>query len=68
MKNEILHIRNEHWLIRKAVSYDAAINEINIAKVSGSIGGKSFVNGNLIADVVQLNSDGSERKAYECSY
>lgn len=65
----------QRWKIREAVSLNAALNCIAHAKVSGSVGSKdtlnqTYVGGGItvLADVVQINSDGTERKPYTVSY
>lgn len=51
------------WKIRYARSLSDAEEAITMARATGSVGGKTFHNGELVADVVQLNPDGSERVA-----
>lgn len=78
MKNEIITVDGSKWLVREAESMDAALDEIAMARVTGSVGGKSTVRDvsihewygktegaeRVIADVVRLNDDGTERKPY----
>ncbi len=63
------------WKVREAVSLKAALNEIASACVMGSIGSKRIQNdigiggkSYTIADVHQINSDGTERQAYAMAY
>lgn len=62
---------NRRWKIREAVSLEAAMIAITSARVSGSIGAKNtlnetFIGGDItvLADVVQVNSDNTERTPY----
>lgn len=73
---------NRRWKVREAVSLKAAINSINFAMATGSIGSKDCrkemsraSNGDLIltrevvlADIVRVNSDNSEAQAYQLAY
>lgn len=68
------------YKVREAVSLRAACNEIAHARVTGSIGGKSssidYKRGipfnqqkeRVIANVVQVNSDNTERQPYQPAY
>ncbi len=62
------------WKVREAVSLKAAINEIAMAMVTGSVGSKSLQSAwpafteTVIADVVALNSDNTERQPYTMGY
>lgn len=58
----------QRWKVREARSLKDALDEIAHARVTGSIGGKTTRNGTLVADVVQINSDGSERRPYTQAY
>lgn len=69
--NRIVAVGGRNWLIREAVSAEAAFNEIANARITGSVGSKTLVdetrlnNGRGIwvqADVVALNEDGTERR------
>lgn len=60
------------WKVREAVSVKKALNEIAMARVTGSIGSKSILNETYIggsvtvlADVVRVHSDFTEQKPYE---
>ena len=64
MLNKILKINDTNWLIREAVSEEAARNCIAMARVTGSVGGKDKVNDRVIADVVRLHPDGRECLPY----
>ena len=75
LKNEILEVRNTRWLVKEAISKEVAIDAIYSAMVTGSIGetvilNKCFVGGGkeVIADVHQINSDGTLREAYKTAY
>lgn len=75
MKNEIIEISGRRWLVKQAVSREAALNAIASARCSGSVGqtdivDKTFIGGGktILAEVVQINSDGSERKPYTEAY
>lgn len=66
----------QRWKVREAVSLRAAVNCINMARVSGSVGGKdtetkynSYYGGydrvpvtHVLADVVKVNDDLTERQ------
>lgn len=63
------------WKVREAVSLAAAMNEISMARVTGSIGGKTIFDEThcggshrVISDVVQVNSDNTERQPYTEAY
>jgi len=58
----------QRWKVREARSLEAALDQIAFARVTGSIGGKTTINGTPVADVVQINSDGSERQPYTQAY
>ena len=66
MKNEIINEAGK-WLVREAVSLDEAMNAISFARVTGSVGSKHMEHRGgvevVMADVVRLNDDGTERKA-----
>lgn len=69
LKNEILNVDGKNWLVREAVSAEAARNTIASARVMGSIGGKDSATGTdgvpkVLADVVSLNDDGTECLPY----
>lgn len=75
MQNEIIEIGGRRWLVKQAVSREAALDAIASARCSGSVGqtdieDKTFVGGGkrILAEVVQINSDGSERKPYTEAY
>lgn len=58
----IKHIDGRKWLIRTARSMEDALDAIAHASVTGSVGSKTRVDDRVVADVVVLNTDGSERK------
>lgn len=78
MKDEIIEVDGQRWKVRQAKSREHALNCIAEARVTGSVGCKDTlqkVNRNLeveseeiLADVVQINSDGTERKPYTQAY
>lgn len=64
MKDEVINVDGTNWLVREAVSEEAARNTIAHARVTGSIGGKDALNGKTTADVVRLNPDNTECLPY----
>lgn len=63
------------WKVREARSVADAYNEIAHARVLGSIGGRSEVDETriggtryVLADVIEVNSDYTERKPYIPAY
>lgn len=63
------------WKVREAVSLNAALDAIAEAHVSGSIGQTDILDETLcggirrvMADVVQVNSDNTERQPYTQAY
>lgn len=75
MKNIIIEVSGQRWKIREAISMEAALSEIAMARCVGSIGGKSIVDNTFCggvkytsADVVKVNSDDSERQPYQTAY
>ncbi len=73
--------RNDRrWKVREAVSLNAALNAIASAMVSGSIGSKNTITEakpgrpmsewptRVLADVIEVNSDLTECKAYQARY
>lgn len=63
------------WKVREAISWRAVQECVDHCRVSGSIGArdvlnKTYMGGGItvLADVVQVNSDGSERQAYTMGY
>lgn len=63
------------WKVRQAVSLQAACDCIVQALVSGSVGGvdivdRTYTTGGktVMADVVQINSDNTERRPYQEAY
>jgi hypothetical protein len=63
------------WKVREAISLKAACTAIAHARVTGSVGAKdvlneTYVGGGItvLADVVQINSDGTERQPYSMAY
>lgn len=75
MKNEIIEIDGQRWKVREAVSRQAAMEAIVKARCSGCVGGRDVLDQTacggavtVLADVVQINSDGTERQPYTKSY
>lgn len=75
LKNVVLEVAGRNWKVREAVSEEKALEAITSARVSGSIGAKlirdrTYVGGTRFteADVVQINSDGTERRPYTEAY
>ena len=68
MQNEVMEVEGQRWLVKQARSQADAMDAINMARVSGSVGSESRENDETIAHVVQINSDGTERKPYEAAY
>ena len=72
--DRVVSVRNQRWKIRRATSLSAAMNAIIHATAMGSIGGKDYITTEtdgedvLVADVVQINSDGTERQPYTAGY
>ena len=68
--DRIISVRNQRWKIRRATSISVGVNCIIHAAALGSVSGKDYVMSDkdsknvLVADVVQVNSDGSERQPY----
>ena len=68
--DRVVSLRNQRWKIRRAISIASAMNCIIHATALGSVSGKDYVMSDkdgedvLVADVVQVNSDGSERQPY----
>lgn len=63
------------WKVRQAKSLQHALQEISNARVTGSVGSKTTMNYTLcggtietLADVVQVNSDYTERQPYSTYY
>jgi len=57
MKNEIMEVRGTKWLVREAVSQQAALDEIAMATVRGSVGGKTVVDDTACGGSVRVVSD-----------
>lgn len=81
MRNCIITVkgpRPTRWKVREAINANAAWNAISFARATGSIGArdvKQEVSASLeagpevvLADVVQINSDGTERQPYTMAY
>lgn len=70
--NQIITVAGRRWKIREARSYQDAMNGISAARASGSVGDRSYlhVDGKVftLADVVQVNSDNTERQPYTKAY
>lgn len=75
MKRIITMQNGTRWLVREARSRAAALDAIAHARVTGSVGGKDTIDETLcggtvyvLADVVQINSDYTERKPGTAAY
>ena len=75
MKDEIIEVSGQRWKVRNALSADAALNAIADARATGSVGAKHIrdetaIGGDVVvmADVVKVNSDGTECKLYSMPY
>lgn len=71
----IIEVGGCRWKVREAVSEEAALNAIASARCSGSVGHKDVIDyryagggEKVLADVVQINSDGSDRQPYTEPY
>lgn len=68
MKNEIIDVDGTQWKVREAITLEAAMTEISMARVTGSIGGRTLLTSDgrttVRSDVVRLNSDGTETRPY----
>ena len=69
----VIEAGGRRWLVREAVSEQAAMDAITSARVSGSVGHKDIVlsvggHKQVLADVVQINSDDTERQPYTEPY
>ena len=68
--DRIVSLHSQRWKIRRATSISAGMNCIIHAITTGSIGCKEYITSDkdgediLVADVVQVNADGSERQPY----
>lgn len=65
----------QRWKVREARSLDDALNAIASARVSGSVGTTQTLDDSLcgggfhvLADVIQINSDNTERQPYTMAY
>lgn len=73
MENEVIEQGGRLWKVRQAKSHEHALDAIASARVSGSVGHRIELHpecgpAEVIADVVQLNSDGTERQPYTEAY
>lgn len=68
IKNEIIDVDGTQWKVREAVTLEAAMTGISMARVTGSIGGRATLiregRTSVQSDVVRLNSDGTETRPY----
>lgn len=55
--NKIIEIKGRRWLIKEAKSMNHAINEITMARATGSIGGRSVIDETLIGGGVIVLAD-----------
>lgn len=75
LENCILRVSGGRWKVRTALTLSAALSEIAHARVTGSVGGMTIIDSvavggdkKTVADVVQVNSDNTERKPYSMGY
>lgn len=73
MQNEIIEIGGRRWKVRQAKSREHALGAIASARVHGSTGHRDIIHregemSEVLADVVQINSDGTERQPYSEPY
>lgn len=73
LENEIIEQGGRHWKVRQAKSREHALDAIAMARAFGSVGHKDTLlpvgePEQVLADVVQINSDGTERQPYTESY
>ena len=68
LENCILRKNGRRWKVRYAKSCKAALNEILWACVAGIIGGKTYNGVELVSDIVEVNSDNTERQPYTPVY
>lgn len=73
--NEIIEVGGRRWKVREAKTREDALNAIASARCSGSVGARQTHDKRLcgggvevLADVVQINSDGTERQPYTEPY
>lgn len=70
----IIKCSGRRWKVREAVSLEAACNAIASARVMGSIGQRNTLRDGVdgpvtvLADVIQINSDGTDRAPYTGEY
>lgn len=68
LRDVVLDVDGTQWKVREAVSREAALSEIAMARCNGSIGGKTVVRENdterVLADVIRLKADGTEATPY----
>jgi hypothetical protein len=75
LENVILEVGGARWKVREAKSEKAAMSAIATARVGGSVGAKNTLDETLLglgitvlADVVRINSDGTEVKPYSIAH
>lgn len=74
IKNEIVTVADRQWKILHAVDMDTAFTAIKFARILGKVRGKyvpdKYIDKHTksLAEVVQLNSDGSERQPESLYY
>ena len=70
VRDVILEVAGQRWLVTEALSESAALNEISMARVTGSVGHSSSrldwttKQRVVIADVHRINSDGTKQQPY----
>lgn len=72
LENYIVRVGDRRWKIRTCRSLTDALHEIAHARCLGSIGGSSTVYqdgaAEVVADVVQVNSDNTDRQPYVAAH
>lgn len=75
IKNTIIEVAGRRWKVREAKTREDALSAIDMARVSGSVGWKDTIDRTytggvkeVLADVVQVNSDDTEVKPYSTAY
>lgn len=62
IENEIFSGKGKRWLVRKARTVKDAQQAVNDAITCGTLGFKRTSNGVTIADVIEVDKNGNEKK------
>jgi len=74
IRNVVLEVAGQRWLVTEAASEQAALNEIAMARVTGSVGSSSYhldwetKQSVIRAEVHRINSDDTKQKPYTTLY